>query len=102
MPKKATKRGSEAALRQSHSTARFAAADGGGAPSDPPIIVTGGGSVTIYSKVELTRRASSKEGYPYEYYTAEVTAKRIRARGRAANFDDVSDGGFFEFRVFDR
>jgi len=95
MPKKATKKGREAALRQTRSTAKFSA------PADPPIIITGGGSITIESKYELKARPSTGK-YPFEYYCAEVKPKKIKARGKAANFnDDCDDNGFFELKVFE-
>ena len=102
MPKKATKRGSEAALRQRHSTAKFAPVNGGGAPSDPPIIITGGGSITITSPVQFDEKYDSTTKL-YTYYNAEAKGKKLKAKGKAANFDDDCDDGKFEVSLtFDR
>ena len=97
MPKKTTKRDSEAALRQTPGTAKFAAADGGPAPADPPIIISGGGSVTIHSKVKL-HETMEKGKYPYKYYTSEVTVKRIKTKGKKQE-EDESNKGVFEVRL---
>jgi hypothetical protein len=93
MPKKATKSGRQAALRQREHKAEFSAP----ADSDPPIIVSGGNSVTITSKVKLTE---SYDGKLYTYYTSEVTVKKIKTRGKKEQ-DDESDNGKFRIELRD-
>ena len=95
MTKKATKKGTKAALRQKSHRAEFSAP----AESDPPIIVSGG-SVTISSKVFLSVSYDERTRR-YIYYTDAVKIKKFKAKGNKPPVEEDTDDGKFTIDLFD-
>lgn len=102
MPKKETKKGSQAALRQQH-TSPFSAPESpptAPADNDPPIIVSGG-SVTITSKVFLSVNYDEQRKR-YIYYTDAVKVKKIMTTGQRNEQDVPRPDGTFVIDLLDQ